>query len=180
MHWYALSTCTGSACSRICKFRTLDFQQSVSQGVRIWRWMIRSYLGRERDGIRCELHSTIAPSPARPALIATIDLAAGWKILPRKRHERQQGGLARASKPNACSLRAVMPACLLAVSNGRTLRAGRLASHGWEARAWGSASPGPSLASNRLFSGPPPRSVELIIYRGVNDVFIPEGTGHNG
>ena len=43
------------------------------------------------------------------------------EILPRKRHERQQGGLARAAKPNACSSRAVVPACLLAVSEGRTL-----------------------------------------------------------
>ena len=43
------------------------------------------------------------------------------KILRRKRHERQQGGLARAAKPNACSSRAVVLACLLAVSEGRTL-----------------------------------------------------------
>ena len=43
------------------------------------------------------------------------------KSLNRRRHERQEGGLARAVKPNACSSRAVVPACLLAVSEGRTL-----------------------------------------------------------
>ena len=84
------------------------------------------------------------------------------KTLPRERHERQQGALAREVKANAFSSCAVVAAWPLAVSEGRTLRAGRLASHGWEARAWGSASPGPSLASTRLFSGPPQRPTELL------------------
>jgi len=58
-----------------------------------------------------------------PGLIAIVG-ALAWplagKILLRKRHERQQGGLARAAKPTACSSRAVVPVCLLAVSEGRT------------------------------------------------------------
>ena len=87
------------------------------------------HLGRDGDGICGDMARCWRRARGVTALIDIVGLAAGWKILTRKRHERQQGGLARASKPNACSSRAVVPACVLAVSEGRTLRAGRLASH---------------------------------------------------
>ena len=128
---------------------------------RHWMWMTHSYLGGRWGGIGGWLHSTTAPSPAGHSSSPWSAWPLAGKTLPRERHERQQGALAREVKANAFSSCAVVAAWPLAVSEGRTLRAGRLASHGWEARAWGSASPGPSLASNRLFSGPPQRTTEL-------------------
>ena len=49
----------------------------------------------------------------------------------RKRHERQQGALARAAQPNAFSSCAVVAARALAISEGRTLRPGRARTMLW-------------------------------------------------
>ena len=73
--------------------------------------------------VRFAVPSTVQPRhrpPEHRSLPSSAWPLAG-KSLNRRRHERQEGGLARAVKPNACSSRAVVPACLLAVSEGRTL-----------------------------------------------------------
>ena len=63
--------------------------------------MTRTYLGRERDGIRRELHSSNTPSTAQHPPVTTIGLATGWNNpasdTPRASAGRPESGiLARA------------------------------------------------------------------------------------
>ena len=115
--------------------------------------------------VRFAAASTVAgvvlarPSASRPA-------SAGWlagKIMPRKRHERQQGGLARTSKPNTCSSRAVVPACVLAVSEGRTLRPRTLAPCCGQRLSRLRKRGIGFFRSARFFSAAPPCPTELLI-----------------
>eukprot|EP00966_Prymnesium_polylepis_P248894 5754636-Prymnesium_polylepis.1 len=113
------------------------------------------------DPICCHGYKLTAPAPAEWCWSAPLTRPLAGKILRRKPHERQQGGMAWASKPNACSSRALAPACLLAVSEGRTLRTGRLVSHRWDARAWA----GSSLHTCEVLFGSPPVSDRAISTR---------------
>ena len=75
------------------------------------------------------------PPEQRSSPLSTWPLAGN--ILRRNRHKHQEGALAHASKPNARSSRAVVAACPLAVSEGRTLDGGWLAPspQGWSSAA---------------------------------------------
>ena len=88
--------------------------------------MTHGHLGCRSCAICGRFHSTTGPGPPKHRSSPSLAWSLAGKILRRKRHERQQGGLTREGNPNACSSRAVVPACLLAVSEGRTLAAGRL------------------------------------------------------